>query len=598
MASSRLGVCTLGVLLHMGAVGVGPALAREAQRKEPPPRATVDTDAGGRLTPELAAYDVRFYDVDLAIDPDARTVTGTVTVTARMTAPAPRIRLDLDDRLTVSAAERLDVSGKAVPTSFAHEGKVLWVDLDPVPATGETLRLAVRYAGAPREAPRPPWEGGFTWSHTEDGRPWIGVSCQIDGQDLWWPGKDHPSDEPDEGARLRYTVPAGLEVAANGRLEGVVDNGDGTRTWTWRVSSPINTYGVTFNAAPFRKLQAVHDSVAGTSFPVTYWVLPEHLEKGQALFPEMLHHLRFLEKTLGPYPFRAEKLGFVEAPYLGMEHQTAITYGDAFDRVRFGFHWIAFHELAHEWWGNLVSASDWRDFWLQEGFDGYTEALWVEAHVGPRAGREYVTRYFRAAIVNERPVAPRESRSLREVYYARPPEYTSVDIDAYAKGALTLHTLRYVMGDESFFALLRRWAYPDSAHREATDGSQTRIVSTDDFVALASEVAGRDLGWLFEVYLRQPVLPHLESRVENGRLHLEWRVPGGRPFPMPVEVGGPSGRTRVGMETGAGSIPWPGGADPDLDPDGWILHDAKVDPDRFGTLGAGSVPIPYRQQED
>lgn len=587
------------IVLGVGLVALtGPAFTGGPEERNLPPRATVDTDAGGALTPEQAAYDVGFYELDLTIDPDARTIAGSVTVTARMVEAARRIRLDLDDRFEVASVERASGDGAMTATAFAHDGKILWVDLDPAPQTGEELRVRVHYSGSPREAPNPPWEGGFTWSRTADGSHWVGVSCQIDGSDIWWPSKDHPSDEPDEGALLRYTVPANLEVAANGRLERVLDNDDGTRTWVWRVSSPINAYNITFNAAPFRKIETEYESVTGESFPVTYWVLPEHFDKGEKLFPEMLRHLRFLEETLGPYPFRGEKHGVVEAPYLGMEHQTAITYGNNFDLERFGFHWVAFHELAHEWWGNLVSASDWRDFWLHEGFDGYTEALWVEEHLGSDAYREYITRYFRAALVNERPAAPREPRSIREIYRARPPAYTSVDIDAYAKGAMALHSLRYLIGEEPFFRLLQRWAYPTAAALRATDGSQTRIVSTDDFQALAEEVADRPLGWFFEVYLRQPVLPRLESRVDGGRLHLQWRVPDGLSFPMPVDVGNGKTRSRVPMEDGAATIPWIGTAVPELDPDGWILRETEVDPDRFGTLGQRTVPIPYRQQED
>jgi hypothetical protein len=575
----------------------GADLLKAARAEGPlPPRATVNTDAGGPLTPEQAAYDVRFYELDLAVDPEARTLDGSLTMTARMVEPAERIRLDLDDRLEVTAVERLDEGGEQA-AAFTHGEQRLWVDLDPVPEAGEELRLRVRYGGSPREAPNPPWEGGFTWSTSADGSHWIGVSCQVDGSDLWWPSKDHPSDEPDDGALLRYTVPADLEVAANGVLAGVTDNGDGTRTWEWKVLSPINTYNVTFNAGPFEKLEADYESVAGETFPVVYWVLPEHLEEGRDLFAEMLEHLRFLEAKIGPFPFRGEKMGVVEAPYLGMEHQTVITYGGPFTLERFGFRFVAFHELGHEWWGNLVSVSDWRDFWIHEGFDGYTEALWVEEKLGASAYQEYVARYLRPAIVNEYPAAPREERSIRQVYRPRPPAYTSVDVDAFAKGGLLLHTLRYLMGDEAFFTLLRRWAYPTDAHARATDGSQTRIVTTADFRALAEEIAGRPLGWLFDVYLHQPVLPRLDSRVEGGRLHLTWRLPEGLTFPMPVEVADGARRVKVTMANGVGSIPWSGG-EPDLDPDGWILRETAPDPDRFGTIGRGTAPIPYRRQDD
>lgn len=567
-----------------------------ATAPELPPRATVDTDAGGPLRETQAAYDVRFYELDLEVDPESRSLAGVVRVRARAEAELAGLDLDLDDRFEVAGARRLagpggdDAEGGA-PLSVEHVGKRLWIPFRAPVAAGDEVTVEISYSGRPREAPNPPWEGGFTWKRTEAGAPWVGVSCQIDGCDLWWPCKDHPSDEPDEGAALAFTVPAGLEVVSNGVLEGIDELEEGRRRFRWRVSTPINTYNVTFNAAPFVELTADYTSVTGEPIPFGYWVLPEDVEKGRALLPELVQHLRFLEELLGPYPFRADKYAVVETPYIAMEHQTAIAYGQIFDSKRMGFEWIAFHELAHEWWGNLVSASDWRDMWLHEGFDGYTEALYVERLHGLRAYHEYLQRFMRPALVNERPVAPREERSIRQVYYAIPPDYTDVDRDMGAKGALVLHALRYLLGDETFLRLLRRQAYPDPALEAVTDGSHTRITSTDDFLALAEQVSGRELDWFFEVYLRQPALPRLIVEAEGDRLALRWEVPDDLSFPMPVDVHASGEVVRVAMAGGRGELALAAGAEFEVDPDFWVLRVEAPDPDRFGTLGVDGVDV-------
>ena len=550
-----------------------------------PPRATVDTDAGGPLRDTQAAYDVRFYELDLEVDPDARSLDGVVRIRARAETELMGLDLDLDDRFTVSGARRLTGPDGGADLVVEHVGKKLWIPLESPVAAGDEVTVEVAYSGAPRVAPNPPWEGGFTWKKTRDGDPWIGVSCQVDGCDIWWPCKDHPSDEPDEGAALHYTVPAGLEVVANGVLEKLDELEDGRRRFSWRVSTPINAYNITFNAAPFVELTADYTSVTGEPIPFSYWVLPEDVEQGRELLPELVEHLRFLEELLGPYPFRGDKYAVVETPYLGMEHQTAIAYGQVFGTRFMGFERIAFHELAHEWWGNLVSASDWRDFWLHEGFDGYTEALYAEHLHGHRAYHEYLQRFLRPALVNQRPVAPREERSIRQVYYAMPPDYSRVDVDMGAKGAMVLHTLRYLLGDEIFLKLLRRQAYPDPALEAVTDGSHTRITSTDDFLALAEEISGRELDWFFDVYLRQPALPRLVTETEGDRLVLRWDVPDDLPFPMPVDIHHGGSVTRVAMTDGHAEISLAADESTEVDPDFWILRIEIPDPDRFGTLG-------------
>jgi aminopeptidase N len=304
------------------------------------------------------------------------------------------------------------------------------------------------------------------------------------------------------------------------------------------------------------------------------------------LLAQLADFAAFLEGELGPYPFRADKLNLVATPYLAMEHQTAVAYApaDAEHRDRqHGYHWIALHELTHEWWGNLVTASDWRDLWLHEGFDGFMEVLYAERRFGEEAARRVLER-FRPGLLNQQPVAPRSERTMRQVFRALDPALhaaasqnpRAMDVDAYAKGAWVLHSLRGLMGDERFFPMLRRWAYPTAEMEKITDGRQCRLVSTEDLLRHASETAGRDLSWFFEVYLRQPELPRLRSSRQGDELTLWWETAGDLPFPMPVEILGARGElVRLEMAEGRVTLPWPAAlADPVVDPRARLLRAA------------------------
>src|SRR5690606_12022317 len=241
---------------------------------------------------------------------------------------------------------------------------------------------------------------------------------------------------------FRVRVPSDLFVATNGSLKGIEDNGDGTRTFDWFLSTPISAYNVALNIAPYVAIEREYTSVTGETFPVVFYVLPENQERGQAFMDEIIQHLRFYEELLGPYPFRAHKYGVVQTPHLGMEHQTIIAYGAGFNNgamtggLDWGFDALHHHELAHEWWGNLVTNSDWRDMWLHERFGTYMQALYAERIGGPDLYRAYLRRE-RQMISNRTPVAPRETRTAGEIYFAS-------GSDIYSKGALFLHTLRWL----------------------------------------------------------------------------------------------------------------------------------------------------------
>ena len=511
--------------------------------------------SGGRLIDEEACYDVQHYDLTLRVDPEAKTIAGTLTMRAAAVADCPRIALDLDDALR---AEAIAVDGAAA--KFAQRDGRLWIEPPTAPATGAEFEVAVTYGGAPRVAPHPPWEGGFTWAKTQAGQPWIATSCQGEGADLWWPCKDHPSDKP-QGVDLHITVPAGLIVASNGTLQGESDAAGGGRTFHWHVASPISNYCVALNIAPYEVISDTYTCVDGTETPVRFFALPEHAERAKRILPQFLDHLRAFEEILGPYPFRGEKYGVAETPHLGMEHQTIIAYGNHYTDM--SYDWLHNHELSHEWWGNLVTCNDWRDMWIHEGFGTYMQALYLEKRRGRSAYDAEMRR--QAHFVNRIAVAPRQSMDSRQIYFDN-----GGSNDIYAKGAWVLHTLRWLLGDERFFACLRKFCYPTEAAAKATDGSQVRLVCTDDFVKTCNEVAGEDLAWFFEVYVRQPRLPGLREEVRDGALHLDWEVPQGLSFSLPVPVVVGDQPRRVEMPGGHGQVEL-GGADYEVDPEARVL---------------------------
>ncbi len=521
-------------------------------------------DSGGVLMPEQASYDVTYYDLDLEVSPSDSTIEGNLIVHARVGSPLEWLVLDLVPDLEVHGTKirRQDDWGTAF---YSRLGGKIWIRLPRTFQPEEILIASVAYGGRPRVARNAPWDGGFSWDTTSTGAPWIATTCQGEGADLWWPVKDHVSDEPDSMA-IRVTVPDPLVVASNGRLRGTQTLSPGKTTFDWFVSNPINTYAVALNIAPYRLIQGELESVAGDVFPVQFFVLNEDYEQGMAFFPEILDHVRWFESRFGPYPFRSDKYGVVQTPHLGMEHQSIIAYGadfnpNVFIQRDFGFDQLHHHELAHEWWGNLVTNADWKDAWLHEGIGTYTQAMYAEDLGGEEAYHAYI-RANRGMISNRLAVAPEEISSVNEMF-ERPH-------DIYAKGAWILHSLRYVIGRDALNESLRRMAYPDSiAARRAH--CQCRFASSNDFIQTVEEVTGRDLDWFFRVYLRQPNLPELSVDRDGNRVRLSWKVPGDLHFPMPIRVLVGDELREVDMLEGTAELE----ADPKtkitMDPDRWIL---------------------------
>ena len=525
------------------------------------------TESGGILMAEQAAFDVQSYDLDLRVNPNEQSIKGVLTVKALIVKPIEKFVLDLDAPLTVESVAL--VNGKKRETlKFERTEKQIWITLPKMPKKGKTVEISVAYGGKPRVAPRPPWVGGFVWAKTADGQPWFATAVQMDGSDLWFPVKDHPSDKP-ETTTLHFTVPEPLVAASNGRLQSVVKNADGTQTFNWFISQPISNYNIALNVAPYKLIEDKMQSITGETIPIAFYVLPEHFDKGQSLVNKTKDYVRFFEEYLGPYPFRADKLGIAHTPHLGMEHQSIIAYGNDFRYDANGFDWLMFHELGHEWWANLVTAKDWNGFWIHEGFQSFMDAFYAEKILG----REQFIKSLPNRIKNTKnlkAVAPREAKTTREMYMI-PPDYTRSDGDIYGKGALVLNSLRGLIGDEAFFKSLRKMCYPNAAMEKITNGKQVRFVTTDDFLQIAEKESGKDLDWFFEVYLRQPKLPKLIAETKPNELVLRWDVPNSLPFPLPVEVKIAGETKRVEMRGGTATIALPNDVVYEIDPSGWLL---------------------------
>ena len=509
--------------------------------------------SGGTLKLEQAAYDVQAYDVSLRADPATKTLSGTTVMDAKTVIPTASILLDLDAPYTVSR-----VTDGKMPLRFERLKDAIRVHFPLSKQPGDPIRCEVTYAGTPHVARNSPWDGGFTWAKTPSGADWIAVALQGAGADLLFPCKDHPSDRPDR-ATMRLTVPDPLVAVGPGLLKKTEKNADKTTTYVWHMALPINNYSLVFNAAPYDLVQDSVKSVGGQTIPIQFYVLPENKTKAPKLIEEQKKYLAFMEKYCGPFPFRTVKCGIVETPHLGMEHSTAIAYGNRYRFAQDGLDWLLLHEFGHEWWANLVSNADWRDMWIHEGFQSFLDTFYIEQIRGKDA-------YFaamkgrRRQVTNAAPVAPREETSS-EAYGG----------DIYDKGALTLHALRYLIGDARFLRSIRRMAYPTPESEKWADGRALRLVTTDDYVNIASKEAGQDLRWFFEVYVRQAKLPTLRTEASNGVLRLEWVVPGNLPFPMPVDVVVDGKTVRVAMTGGHASVSY-SGAEPVIDPNGWVLR--------------------------
>ena len=533
MAASKLasGECRLPVrhrvLAALGAASIlalnGAASAQEAAAK-PIVTSPLSFDTGGAIPAQQAALSFEHADLSFKIIPDRKALEGRAVLTLKARSALDRIVLDLDRVFVIRA---ITIDGKALkPSTWSNPEGRLTITPSRSLAKDQSVTVAITYDGVPHEAKRAPWDGGFVWSRTETGEPWIATAVQGEGCDLFWPCIDYPTGEP-KRVDLHITVPAPLVAPANGIFVGMTEK-DGWRTYNWRARSP-NTYAVALNVGPYEELSATYRSRFGDTVPIQFWYLKGRKDKAKALFAEFTPMIDFFEQMIGPYPFRDEKMGVVETPHLGMEHQTINAYGNNYAKDAYGFDWLLQHEFAHEWFGNQLTDLDNDDMWLHEGFGAYMQPLYSQWLHGDM---DYMARLNaqRASIRNKSPIV--SGKPLREDDVYNPDRGPGSDI--YAKASNVLHTLRTLIGDEAFFKATRLIVY---GRDDPKPGNFTpRFASTQDFVKTVNQVTGKDHGWFFDAYLYEAMPPELVEACEGGDLILHWKTPNNRPFPMPVEV--------------------------------------------------------------
>jgi aminopeptidase N len=471
----------------------------------------------GTITPERAWWDLTYYHLDIVVNPSDSTINGTNTVTYRVIKPAGLMQIDLQEPLKIIKA----VQNNNV-LNFKREGNVYWIELAEKQEQGKVYSVVLTYGGRPKISARPPWSGGITWKKDKNGLPFVASSCQGDGASLWWPCKDHMYDEPDS-MLISVNVPGNLMDVSNGRLRSVVKQKNKTKTYNWFVANPIDNYGVNINIADYAHFSEIYNGEKGR-LDCDYYVLKEDLDKAKLQFKQAPLMLAAFEHWFGQYPFYEDGYKLVEAPYLGMEHQSSVTYGNGFKNGYRGtdlsgsgwglkFDFIIIHESAHEWFANSITYEDIADMWIHESFANYAENLYVEYYFGKEAGSEYVLG-TRANILNDKPIIG---------FYNVNNEGSS---DMYYKGGNMLHTLRQIVNDDQKWLAILRGLNKDFYH-QVVKGSQI-----ENFF---SEKTGINLKSFFDQYLRDIRIPVFEYYLKENSLSFRWNncVSG---FSMPLKI--------------------------------------------------------------
>jgi aminopeptidase N len=518
-------------------------------------------NSGAQRGPDQQVLVFEHADLSLRIDPDSRSLRGDALLTFGTRAPLDRIDLDLDRNLPIDA---ITVDGQPLAANqWRNPDGKLTITLPRPLAPGSHTDIRVTYHGEPHVAKRAPWDGGFVWARTPDGQPWVASAVEGEGCDLFWPCIDHPMGKPavvDE----HITVPAPLVAAGNGVALGMTE-ANGWRTWHWRAKHP-STYGIAINVGPYDVLSGDYRSRYGNTIPLRLWYLPQNKAHAQDLFAEFPQMLDFFESTIGPYPFGDEKMGVVETPHKGMEHQTINAYGNKYAKTPYGYDDLLQHEFAHEWFGNQLTNADWDDMWLHEGLGSYMQPLYMQYLHGDQ---EYYAALMqqRAAIRNKAPLVSGKHKRAEDVYDLK---RGGPGGDIYTKGSLVLHTLRGLIGDDAFFRAVRELVYGTQDPRPGT--ISPRYATTPEFIAIVGRVSGRNLDWFFQAYMYQAPLPELVATRRGGTLALAWKTAGNTPFPMPLDVRVGERIVTLPMADGHGSIALPPGSTYTLDPHSKILR--------------------------
>ncbi|PNQ72463.1 peptidase M1 [Hanstruepera neustonica] len=471
----------------------------------------------GTITPEREWWDLTYYHLYIEVKPDEKYIEGKNTINYKVLKPYSTIQIDLQEPLVITKATQ---NGKML--NVTRDGNAHFIALidKQIPNTVNTLE--VHYKGNPKEAENAPWDGGFSWKKDNNENHFVATSCQGLGASVWWPNKDHMYDEVDS-MLITVTNPKGLSNISNGRLRSVKENNNGTVTSSWFVSNPINNYGVNVNIGDYVHFSEVYQGEKGP-LDLDYYVLSYNLDKAKEHFKDAPKMMKAFEHWFGPYPFYEDGFKLVEVPYLGMEHQSSVTYGNQYKKGYLGtdlsgtgwglkFDFLIIHEAGHEWFANNITYKDIADMWIHEGFTAYSENLFLDYYYGKEASSEYVIG-TRKMILNDRPMIG---------HYNVNKEGSG---DMYYKGANMLHTLRQLIEDDEKWRQILRGLNSTFYHQ---------TVTTEQIENYISQQTGIDLTEFFNQYLRTTMIPTLEYEIKDGNLKYRWTNIVEK-FDMPIEV--------------------------------------------------------------
>ena len=458
----------------------------------------------GSITPERAWWNLTFYDLTVEVNPSEKFIWGNNVIRYRVLKEGNVMQIDLQSPMKI---DKIIQNKKEL--SFISEGRAHFIKLQEKQKKEQEYEITIYFSGKPREARNAPWDGGFSWKKDLNGKHFIATSNQGIGASIWWPNKDHAYDEPDDGISIAITVPKDLMAVSNGRLIKEEEH-ETTKTWIWYVQNPINNYGVNINIGDYIHFGETYSGEKG-ELDMDYYVLRENEEKAKKQFKQAPMMMEAFEYWFGPYPFYEDSFKLVEVPYLGMEHQSSITYGNRYKNGYLGrdlsntgwglkFDFIIIHESGHEWFANNITHIDIADMWIHEGFTAYSENLYLDYYFGKKASSEYVIG-TRGSIMNDKPIIGKynvQNRGSSDMYY---------------KGANILHTLRQLIENDEKWRLILRGLNNEFYHQTVSSKQ------VEDYI---SEKKGVDLTDFFNQYLRTTMVPKVEYKYDKNKLSFRY----------------------------------------------------------------------------
>ena len=468
----------------------------------------------GALRFERTCFDVLRYDLNITINPDEKSIVGFNDIAFKVVESTSKIQLDLFENMKIDS-----ILHNHQKLEYLREFNAVFIQFPNQLEQNSTQNLRFYYSGKPKIALAAPWDGGFVFKKDRQGNPFIGVAVQGTGASLWYPVKDTQTDEPDLGATIKVAVPNGLMNVSNGRFSGSFDLKNGYTRWDWEVKNPINTYNITINIADYVH---IHENHRGLD--LDYYVLRENKALAKEHFEEVKPMMDCFQSKFGEYPFKEDGYKLVETSYLGMEHQSAVAYGNKYMKGYLGgdlsgtgigllFDYITIHESGHEWFGNSITSSDIADMWIHEGFTQYTEIVFIECQFGYEKAMEYA-HGLKKNVSNEKPIIGPCCVN------------TKGSSDMYPKGALLLNTLRHVIkDDDKWWKMILKYSLT----------FRHKIIDTETVIAFFNAESGMNLTPIFNQYLKHTEIPKLGLQIKKGKLHYIWSADVAD-FKMPVDL--------------------------------------------------------------